>query len=153
MMEQHSQWRKVVGAFALCVLLGACSDSEQAKKPTQASETIQRETDLMSDPSRAGPELEKRLAESVSVDGGLLLIHKFTSLYVLPASTPWTLQCFVGMSIVFGNSISGENSEINNDVTVDLTVGVMDEKTCDVLGPRIGKRLLAILGQDQAHSH
>jgi hypothetical protein len=147
MREQHPQWRKVVAALALCVLLSACSD-KQPEKPTEASEAIERETDLMSDPARAGPELEKRLAGSVSVDGGLLLVHADTlGLYVLPVSTPWTLQCTVGMSIVFGNS------ETNNNVTVNLSTGYIDPKNCDVLAPRIGKRLLAILGQDQAHSH
>jgi hypothetical protein len=152
MREQHPQWRKLVAALALCVLLSACSD-KQPEKPTEASEAIKRETDLMSDPARAGPELEKRLAESVSVDGGLLLVHALMSLYVLPVSTPWTLQCTIGMSIVFGNSVSGDNEETNNNVTVNLSTGYIDQKNCDVLGPRIGKRLLAILGQDQARSH
>ena len=138
-----------MAALALCVLLSTCADSEQAKKPTEPSETIKRETDLMSDPNRAGPELEKRLAESVSVDGGLLLVHTNMFLYVLPVSTPWTLHCTVGMSIVFGNSITGDNSETTNDVTVNLSTGYIDPKNCDVLAPRIGKRLLTILGQSR----
>ena len=136
-------------ALAFCFLLGACDNNDQAKKTNEGSETIKRETALMSDPNRAGPELEKRLAESVSVDGGLLLVHTALFLYVLPVSTPWTLQCFAGMSIVFGNSVTGDDSNTTNDVTVNLTVGQIDQKNCDVLGPRIGKRLLAILRQDQ----
>jgi hypothetical protein len=97
---------------------------------------------------RAGPELDRRLAERVSVDGGLLLVRTGTFLYVLPVTTPWTIQCFVGMSIVFGNSVSGDNSNTNNDVTVNLASGVVDPENCEVLAPRIGKRLLAILGQE-----
>jgi hypothetical protein len=146
MRGQNSRWRKGVATLAFCVLLGACDNNEQAKKPSQESEIIKRETALMSDPNRAGPELEKRLAEGVSVDGSLLLVHTITgSLFVLPVSTPWTLQCWFGMSIVFGNSVSGDGSSTDNDVTLNLTVGQIDQKNCDVLGPRIGKRLLAIL--------
>jgi hypothetical protein len=112
----------------------------------------------MSDPDRAGPELERRLAERVKVDGGIILVSPMTmDLFVLPVSTLWTLQCSLGgMSIVFGNSVTneisrGETSEdfhstTSNDVEVTLTVGTIDDKNCEVLAPRIGKRLLAILG-------
>jgi hypothetical protein len=64
----------------------------------------------MADPTRAGPELERRLTESVKVDGDLIMVRAVGALYVLPVTTPWTLQCFVGMSIVFGNSVTGDNS-------------------------------------------
>jgi hypothetical protein len=109
---------------------------------------------------RAGPELEKRLAQRVRVDSGLLLVEAgfSPSLYVLPLSTPWTLQCTDGMTIVFGNSVKhevsrGDTSEdfevdTSNEVLVSLTIGNIDRKNCDVLAPRIGKRLLAILGQN-----
>jgi hypothetical protein len=129
MRGQYSQWCKGAAALAFCFLLGACDNNDQAKKANEGSETIKRETALMSDPNRAGPELEKRLAESVSVDGGLLLVHTITGgLYVLPVSTPWTLNCWCGMSIVFGNSVTGDDSNTTNDVTVNLTVGQIDQK-------------------------
>jgi hypothetical protein len=113
----------------------------------------------LSDPERAGLELERRLTQRVRVDGGLILVEPALSLFVLPISTPWTLQCSSGMTIVFGNSIRnevsrGESSEdfessTSNDVAITLTVGYIDQKNCEILGPRIGKRLLAILRQDQ----
>jgi hypothetical protein len=159
MRGQHSQWWEGVAALAFFALLSACDNNEQAKKPNPASETINRETALMSDPEQAGPELEKRLAQRVRVDGGLILVEPALSLFVLPISTPWTLQCSSGMTIVFGNSVNnsvsqGETSEdfeveTGNDVAITLTVGNIDQKNCEILAPRIGKRLLAILRQDQ----
>jgi hypothetical protein len=100
----------VVTALACLPLLAACDDNRQAKKSNSASELIATETALMSDPDRAGPELERRLAERVKVDGGLILVSTMMGFFVLPVSTPWTLHCFGGMSIVFGNSVSNEVS-------------------------------------------
>jgi hypothetical protein len=104
----------------------------------------------MSDPDRAGPELERRLAERVKVDGGIILVSPMTmDLFVLPVSTLWTLQCSLGgMSIESRGARRSEDfhSTTSNDVEVTLTVGTIDDKNCEVLAPRIGKRLLAILG-------
>jgi hypothetical protein len=72
------------------------------------------------------------------------------SLSVLPANASWTLQCGVlGMSIVFGNVVRGDQESVRNDVIVDLSIGQIDQNNCAILGPRIGKRLQAILKQDQ----
>jgi len=160
MMDQHSPWREAVAALAFCALLTDCDNNEQAKKINQPSELIKQETALMSDLDRAAPELEKRLAQRVRVDGGLVLVDAAPlGLFVLPISTPWTLRCFGGMTIVFGNSISNEvsrgdtsedfESSTSNDVAITLTVGNIDKKHCEILGPIIGKRLMAILGQGQ----
>jgi hypothetical protein len=136
-------------ALTVCVLLCACGENDSAQKANGAEELIKSETALMADPERAGPELERRLTDSVRADGGLLLVHSRGGiLYVLPATTPWTLDCFfAGMSIEFGNSITGDNSDTSNDVIVNLTTGQIDQRNCDILGPRIGKRLLAMIEQ------
>jgi hypothetical protein len=146
----------VVIALACLPLLAACDNNQQAKKSNSASELIEKETALMADSDRAGPELEKRLADRVKVDGGVLLVRTGMDQFVLPVSTPWTLRCSGGMSIVFGNWVSNEVSRgdsnedfevrTTNDVEVLLTIGNIDDKNCEVLAPRIGKRLLAILG-------
>ena len=65
-------------------------------------------------------------------------------LEVLSPNTPWILSCGVGISIVFGSSISGDASSISNDVEVRLAYNTVDESTCAALGPRLGKRLNAI---------
>ena len=109
----------------------------------------------ISDPEQAGPELERRLAQKVRVDGGLILIDGPLGSFVLPASTPWTLQCFGGMSIIFGNSVTNDiiarrferrfPLDTSNDVVVYLSVGSISPENCKILAPRIGKRLLMML--------
>ena len=152
--------RQVIIAIMFSGLLGACDQKEAAKEPNKALEMLNAETALMSDPDRAGQELEKRLEQRVRVDSGLVLVEAdFLNLYALPISTPWTLQCSNGMIVVFGNSVKhevsrGDRSEdfevdTSNEVLVTLTIGNIERKNCDVLATRIGKRLLAILGQDQ----
>jgi hypothetical protein len=110
----------------------------------------------MSDPERSGPELESRLTQNVTVDGGLVLVHTEMGLSVLPVTTPWTVQCGDGMTVTFGNSITSSidrdeddkavEYNTSNDVRLILTAMSIFNQ-CNVLAPRIGKRLLAILGQ------
>jgi uncharacterized protein YfdQ (DUF2303 family) len=50
----------------------------------------------------------------------------------------------VGVSIVFGASVSGHEGGAGNDVEIRLAYNTVDEKDCAVLGPRLGKRLNAI---------
>jgi hypothetical protein len=152
--------RQVIIAIMFCGLLGACdqknSNEEVSKKAALAAKG---EATLMSDPERAAPELENRLAQNVRVDGGLVLVHTEMGLSVLPVSTPWTVQCGVGMTVTFGNSVTSsldraeESKDVEystgNDVRLILTATPIF-KECDILAPRVGKRLLAILGwQDQ----
>jgi hypothetical protein len=148
----------------LCALLGACDqkadpNQEVSQKAALAAEA---EATLMSDPERSGPELESRLTQNVKVDGGLVLVQTEMGLSALPVSTPWTLQCGWSMTVTFGNSITSsidrdeddkaaEYNTINDVKLILTTVPIFNQ--CNVLAPRIGKRLLAILGQDQAHSH
>ncbi len=140
----------------------AVSGASHAKDPNaeaaqKAASMAKAEQTLMSDVNRAGPELEKRLAEAVKVDGGLLLVRTEMGLSVLPVSAPCTtLQCGAGMVVTFGNSVTSsvdrdestkdvEYQASSNDVRLVLTaMPIFDE--CDVLGPRLGKRLLALLG-------
>src|SRR5215469_3522774 len=94
MREQHPQWRKVMAALALCVLLSTCGDSEQAKKPTEPSETRKRETDLMSDPNRAGPELDKQLAESAPTGSHEYVLVRASGFYSVDAPLHrWHVDC------------------------------------------------------------
>ena len=61
-------------AIMFCALLSTCDQSDAATKPTKETELIKAETALMSDPERAGPGLENRLAQRVRVDSGLVLV-------------------------------------------------------------------------------
>lgn len=139
-------------ALALFALLGGCDERDPAQTPNKMVEEVEKETVLMADPERAGSELEQRLMAKVSsVDGLLFVNNNGFQLFVLPANAPWVIDCgLVGISITFGNSVSGSDGDVSNDVEIYLTQGRIDQKNCPIIGRRIGKRLLAILGQEKA---
>jgi hypothetical protein len=116
-------------------LLGACDQKEAAKEPNKALEMFNAETALMSDPDRAGQELEKRLAQRVRVDSGLVLVEADLNLYALPISTPWTLQCSNGMTVVFGNSVKHEvlRGDTSEDFEVDTSNEVLGSELINFL--------------------
>lgn len=129
--------------------LSACSDKEEAsKRPSEAENQMKADADLMRDISRASTELERRLTEAVRAQDGVVIIHdRITGSYfsyVLSSNSPWVLSCGVGVSIVFGTSVSGHEGSASNDVEIRLAYNAVDEKGCAVLGPRLGKRLNAI---------
>ena len=82
------------------------------------------DSDLMLDIGRASAELERRVSEAVRAQDGIVIIHDPVTgrsmSQVLSPNTPWVLSCGVGISIVFGSSISGDASSISNDVEVRL---------------------------------
>jgi hypothetical protein len=150
-------WRLRSGAIALgfCVLLGACDGRNTDQKSNKDSEEIDKETALMADAERAGPELERRLQADVSAADGLVFVNYFNvQLFILPATTPWVIRCGSGLSITFGSSVTGSvekgAGDVENEIVIYLTPSPIDQKHCSVLGRLVGKRLQAILRQDQA---
>jgi hypothetical protein len=139
----------------LCLALNACGESEpQSKQPSEIQNQMRADADLMLDINRAGTELERRLSESVRQQDGLVIIHtpltgKFMT-EVLSPNTPWILSCGVGISIVFGSSVSGDSTSVSNDVEVQLAYNTVSESDCASLGPRLGKRLKAIFREASA---
>jgi hypothetical protein len=49
------------------------------------------------------------------------------------------------MSLVFGAFVSGDGTSTRNDIEIYLAFGFIEQKDCAVLGPRIAKRLRALL--------
>jgi hypothetical protein len=140
----------------ICFGLGACGESDTpSKQPTELQNQMKADADLMLDIGRAGTELERRLSEAVRAQDGIVIIHDpVTGRYmsqVLSPNTPWVLSCGVGISIVFGSSVSGsEGGSTSNDVEVRLAYNTVDERDCTALGPRLGKRLNAIFREASA---
>jgi hypothetical protein len=147
--------RTVSLLLPICLGLGACGESETpAKQPSELQDRTKADAELMLDIGRAGTELERRLSESVRAQDGLVIVHdpvtgKYIS-YVLSPNTPWVLSCGVGISIVFGSSVSGAEGSTSNDVEASLAYNTVDQRACAVLGPRLGKRLNAIFREASA---
>jgi hypothetical protein len=148
--------------LGLCLLLTVgCDDdkTEKAKKAATASHAQdEAEQQLIADPERAIPELKRRLRQSVKFQDGLVvvdspfgmgtLLGSVDSLnqFFLRSSTPWALSCGMGMTVTFGNLISGDASRVSNDVRVTLTLAMMiDKSRCTTLGSAVGKEILTIL--------
>jgi hypothetical protein len=136
-------------AVTLCLVLGGCDGGDTTQKSNERVAATKRETALMADATSAGPILEQRLAEKVRVADGLLFANEHTfGLFVLPANAAWTIECGFGFSIILGNSVTGAGGDVENDVRVILTEGRIDQKNCNILSARIGKRLQSMLGRD-----
>jgi hypothetical protein len=150
-MPLYSLNELVVMRFLSIVLLslslGAC---DEARQNTSA---VDPDIELMNDPGTAGPELEKRLVASVSVQDGLIIVRALASndTYVLPDNSPWVITCGgEGVSVTFGSAVSGDGSHVGNDVGLDLTMIFISQANCGTLAPQLGRRLKAML-QEPAH--
>ena len=145
-------------ALVLTLALGACEQSVPPKK-SAAKERMDADAVLLKDIASAGLEFERRLTTSISVEDGLLIVRdpimgKF-ELNVMPANSPWVISCGYGLSVVLGTTVSGisirgENTNLGNDIQLQLTEAKIDQKDCDVLGRLLGKRLKIILQGDQS---
>ena len=131
----------------LSLSLGACDERRQN------TSAVDPDIELMNEPVTAGPELEKRLVASVSVQDGLIIVRALSSgdTYVLPDNSPWVITCgSEGVSVTFGSAVSGDRSYVSNDVELNLTMIFISQANCGTLAPQLGRRLKAML-QEPAH--
>jgi len=126
-------------------VLGACDEGETtSKQPSELQNQMKADADLMLDIGRAGAELERRLSDNVRAQDGIVIIHgpvigQYMS-QVISSNTSWILSCGIGITIVFGSSVSGDSTSVSNDVEVRLAYNTVSESDCATLGPRLGSR-------------
>ena len=138
---------RFLSIILLSLSLGACDERRQN------TSAVDPDIELMNEPGTAGPELEKRLVASVSVQDGLIIVRALLSgdTYVLPDNSPWVITCgSEGVSVTFGSAVSGDGSRVGNDVELNLTIIFMSQANCGTLAPQLGRRLKAML-QEPAH--
>ena len=132
--------------FLLFLFLIGCERREETP-------VTDADIEVMQDVGTAGPELERRLLNSVSVQDGLVIVRAPSpgDTYVLPDNSPWSITCGgEGVSVTFGTAVSGDNSYVRNDVQLELTMTVIGQADCAILAPQLGRRLKALL---QGHAH
>src|ERR1035437_3736838 len=143
-------------AFVVLGLLLAvgCGPSDSSKEKKQldanekmAAENLASERQLLADPSRAAPELVRRLRAIVKMQDGVLLVDVKPQLFILPPNSPWVVDCMTAMTVVFGNLVSSYSNEsgISNDVKIMLARTIIKRESCRELAPLIGKEIRAIL--------
>jgi hypothetical protein len=122
------------------ILLAGCDDGHDR----QPSEQERQERELMSDPLRALPELERRLRERVTAQGRMLVLAEgYNGVQVVPMPIPWKLHCsFEGIDVVFIYG-GGEDDRIK----VDLTGAALSDEECRRFAPTIAEKVVAILQQ------
>jgi hypothetical protein len=142
--------RQLFSAIVLSLSLNSCGESPPPA--SQAKQTRDEDAALLKDIGRAGPELERRLLQSLKVEDGLIFVRDPNPVlarvasFVLPASSPWVISCGIsGISVTFGSAISGDGSSVSNDVELFLARTIIEPDDCGVLGSRLGKRLKAVL--------
>jgi hypothetical protein len=64
---------------------------------------------------------------------------------IFPKESPWVVNCGIGITVIFGNSISGESERVYGDGKVWLTTEPVPMQGCELLAPVIGKEIEAIL--------
>ena len=146
-----SMTRNLVMQF-LSIILLSLSLAACDERPQNTS-AVDPDIELMNEPGTAGPELEKRLVASVSVQDGLIIVRAPSSreTHVLPDNSPWVITCgSEGVSVTFGSAVSGDRSYVGNDVELDLTMTFIGQADCGTLAPQLGRRLKAML-QEPAH--
>jgi hypothetical protein len=120
-------------------------ESEQHARNSDAH--LAAEQRLFSDPSKAAPELIKRINASVKMRDGLLLIETplmLGDLSVLSPNSTWVVTCGAGIKVIFGSSITDDSDGIRNDVEFYLATVPIRQTNCEALAPLVGKRILAI---------
>jgi hypothetical protein len=140
---------RVFSVILLYLLLGACDEDSKSQQQSSDASVKNEDAELLKDLGRAGPELERRLLKSVSIQDGLVIVHDplmaelFT--YVLPTNSPWMISCGVGLTVTFGNAVSGDQESTDNEVKLHLATTFLPSDACAVLAPQLGKRLKAML--------
>jgi hypothetical protein len=153
--SRNSVWRMLAeGALALviAVTIAACDDRDKTskqeadKKAAARVANMKADREMLKDAAQAGAELESRLHKAVSLQNGLMIVHNPAEpgmeMHVLPSSTPWMLNCGIfGVTVVFGSSVTGDSSSVQNDVEIVLTSAKVDPPICDTLAPSLARLL------------
>jgi hypothetical protein len=133
----------LISVVLMLLSLAACGERQEKSKVPMVNE----DDVLLKDIKRAVPELEGRLMERVSVQGGLILIRDPVAdiSYVLPTNSPWLVRCGFGVSVVFGTAVSGDGSSVNNDAKIDLAEAFVTQDNCSALALQLGRRVRTML--------
>ncbi len=102
---------------------------------------------LFLQPEQAEAEIEQRLAKSIMVRDGLLIVRDpimtNLDLAIMPVNAPWILHCGIGISLGF----AGGSDEGGGGITIELTRAVVDKTICESLAPRLAARVERLLGR------
>lgn len=139
----------LAGLAALVAILGTVAASTLRGHTREVEESSARraEAAIFADRLRAVFELDRRLRDHVSVNGGLIVIRDrlpgLPTVYALPRSATWIVNCdALGLWVEFASGLSADGSGL--DLT--LTKTVLTAEQCDEIVPIVGAQLLTLTG-------
>jgi hypothetical protein len=134
--------------FFVMLLMVGCGSGDTSKEGTnQVDPTTAADAELLSDSSKAIPELIRRVRASVKMRDSLIMVEAplTPSLSVLPATSPWLVNCGIGITAVFGNSVSGGSDSVDDDVKVWLAYVPVSKQDCETYATTVGKEIQTII--------
>ena len=148
--------KTLVALTLLAALLTTCDSEETERAIAQEQQFAEQEGQrqaareaelaLMLDTTRAIPALEQRLAASLSIEPGFLVITQGSEdrfvIHTVPLSTPWRVTCERGaISLTFGPWFEMNDKSSEPIVSIDLSHARLSKEQCLPLILGIARRL------------
>lgn len=128
--------------------LQGCSDPPPrpplSKETSQALDKATAELKILEDPNRTNDDIAEYLDSSLQRKDHLILIRDYIGAHTwfFPDSTPWIIDCGLGVSIFFGPASNPDASDVNNSgPELKLSMVLMQRDRCEELGPLLAHRL------------
>jgi hypothetical protein len=135
---------------AICCSLMGCGEGgggETSQPRDKAALAIRANIDELLRPGRSNADYIQTLRSQIKLSEGILLITAPMSptLWVLPANSPWVLECGPLLSLVFGGAVTGSPESVSSTVDVTLSLAILSEDRCRELAPLLGREINQIL--------
>ena len=142
--------RAVVGLLGLLATMACDPDPVRAadKKRDADMEKLQADVSTLIDAVDGPAEVDSRLRKSLVLRDGMVMIHNQVTAYgsyTFPATTTWSVQCGLGLTVAFGSSPRGDPADIGAGPEIHLSFGQFSPEDCDKLGFVVGEKLRAFM--------
>ena len=135
--------QKGLALLSAAMLVSACNQERPAPRDEgPAKDALLAQIQLAATPIASDEDIDTRLAAAISVRDGLLEVAGPIQSYVLPLSTPWSVQCGIGLTVTLGPA-SGATA----NPTVEIFSGPVNQANCAKYGPRLAKGIEALLAR------
>lgn len=135
----------IVAAAVLALIVGSIlvhnAGVARSIMEREAEASEKKEIALLLDPVRGPPEIDRRLAERMTLRAGMLTLvadPDVTEVFSLPPGNNWLVSCGLGISVSFG---AGPDS---NAVT-SVSDAVPSTEECKAIAPLVGERVRLFL--------
>lgn len=142
--------RSALVALGLAMAAQGCSDPVPPAPPTvpkEMSEAMAKadaELKVLEDKNRTNNDIVEYLGAYLQRKDHLIFVRDFIGarLWIFPDSTPWIINCGLGVSVFFGPVPNPDASDVNSSSPeLKLSMVPMQRERCEELGPRLAHQL------------